>query len=216
MRSPIAAIIPALALAAASCGAPKLALPADPIGKAATCGVVAAADARLANTGNVSAPLAFAKQGQIVHYALLAGANGGEFSRDRVAAVMQRMQEIQEKVTEGKWQALVQPCQSAFPAANPAHAVALPEDPLQAEMGCYMLGKFMVKALAGQGNVYDEQLVQFGELNRKLDPKIGHALDRRGIRSEAARKAEQDSALANAAKLGSPAKVMDACTARYT
>lgn len=215
MRSAIAAIFPSFALVVAGCGDPKLALPADPIGRAATCGVVAAADARTANTGDVSAPLAFEKQGQIIHYALLAGASDGEFSLDRVAAVMQRMQEIQEKVTEGQWQALVQPCQSAFPEASPAHVVVLPQDPLQAEMGCYMLGKFMIKALAVQGSAYDEQLVAFGALNRKLDPKIASRLDRRGIRSEKARQAEQNSALAIAAKLGTPAKVMNACTARY-
>jgi hypothetical protein len=208
------ALVSCLALALSACGAQKIALPTDPIGMAATCGVVAAADARTASA-NVSAPLDFDKQGQIIHYALLAGIDGEGFSRDRVSAVMQRMQDIQEDVTEGKWRALVQPCQSAFPAANPALDVALPEDPLQAEMGCYMLGKFMVKALATQGSAYEEQLIKFGELNRKLDPRIARGLDRRNIRSETARHAQQDSALAAAASLGTPAKVMTACTERY-
>jgi hypothetical protein len=216
MRSPIAALIPALALAVTGCGAPKLALPADPIGKAATCGVVAAANARVANTSDVSAPLPFEKQGQIVHYALLAGADDGAFSLDRAAAVMQRMQEIQEDVTSGKWQDLVQPCQAAFPEASPSREVALPQDPLEAQLGCYMLSKFMVKALAAQSGAYDKELVTFGALNRDLDPKIAKSLDRRGIRSEKAREGQQDSALAKVAKLGTPAKVMGACTARFT
>lgn len=213
MRPPLA-FISCIAIALPSCTAQKIALPADAIGKAATCGVVAAADARTAST-NVSAPLAFEKQGQIIHYALLAGTDGNDFSRDRVAAVMQRMQAIQEEVTEGKWQALVQPCKTAFPNADPTLDVALPSDPLKAEMGCYMLGKFMVKALAAQGSAYDQQLLQFGELNRKLDSRIARGLDRRGIRSESARQAEQNSALAAATKLGTPAKVMDACAQRY-
>lgn len=207
-------IVPCLVFALSACGAQKIALPADPIGKAATCGVVAAADARTASA-NVAAPLGFDKQGQIIHYALLAGVDGKDFSRDRVAAVMKRMQDIQEDVTKSKWQALVQPCQSAFPTANPALDVALPEDPLKAEMSCYMLSKFMVKALATQGSAYEEQLIKFGALNRKLDPRIARGLDRRNIRSETARHAQQDSALAAAAGLGTPSKVMTACTDRY-
>jgi hypothetical protein len=215
MRSPLL-YVPALAMALSACGAPKLALPADPIGKAATCGVVAAADARAANAQQVSAPLSFDRQGQIIHYALLAGAEGDKFSREKAAAVVERMQAIQEDVTDGKWQALVQPCEAAYPEASSAQAVALPSDPLEAEMSCYTLGKFMVKALAVQGNAYEKQLLEFGTMGRNLDPKIGRGLDRRGIRSEAARLAQRDIALAKAAKLGSPAKVMDACTARYT
>lgn len=213
MRSPVA-LLPLLAIAVSACGAPKLALPSDPVGKAATCGVVAAADARSTST-QVSAPLAFDRQGQIFHYALLAGANDDHFSRDTVAAVMQRMQDIQDEITDGKWQALIQPCQAAFPQANPTQAVDLPSDPLEAEMGCYMLGKFMVKALSTQGSAYEKQLIEYGALNRKLDPKVARMLDRRGITSETARKTEQDSALSAAARLGSPARVMDACAERY-
>jgi len=215
MRSPII-LVPALALALSACGAPKLALPADPVGRAATCGVVAAAEGRAANPQQVSAPLSFERQGQIIHYALLAGAEGDHFSHNTAAAVVERMQAIQEDVTDGKWQALIQPCQAAFPQADPAQPVTLPRDPLEAEMGCYTLSKFMMRALAAQGNAYEEQLVRFGALGRALDPKIARALDRRGIRSEGARQAQSDAALATAAKIGSPAKVMDACTNRYT
>jgi hypothetical protein len=82
-------------------------------------------------------------------------------------------------------------------------------------MGCYTLGKFMVRALSTQGPAYEEQLLKYGELNRKLDPKVAVALNRRGIRSDEARKAEQDTALAKAVKLGTPTKVMNACSARY-
>ena len=213
MRSSIA-LVSGLAFALSSCGAPKLALPDDPIGKAATCGVVAAADAR--STTQVSAPLAIDAQGQIVHYALLTGAADGRFSQDKAAAVMQQMQQIKDKIVDGKWQALVGPCKAAFPEADPQRPVLLPKDVLQSEMGCYTLGKFMVKALSTQGPAYEEQLLKYGELNRKLDPKVAVALDRRGIRSEGARKAEQDNALAKAVKLGTPTKVMDACSARYT
>ena len=214
MRSPIV-LVSTAALALSACGAPKLALPADPIGKAATCGVVAAADARAANAEQVAAPLSFDRQGHIIHYALLAGAQGDRFSRTAAAAVVERMQVIQDAVTDGKWKALVQPCNAAYPEANSANAVTLPSDPLEAEMSCYTLSKFMAKALAVQGNAYEKQLLEFGTLGRNLDPRIGRGLDRRGIRSEAARLAQRDIALAKAARLGSPAKVMDACTARY-
>jgi hypothetical protein len=214
MRSTIA-LVPALTLALSACGAPQLALPLDPVGKAATCGVVAAADARATGGQNVGAPLSFERQGQIIHYALLAGSEGDHFSRDTAAAVVKRMQDIQEDVTEGKWQTLVQPCKDAFPQTNPATPISLPSDSLQAEMGCYSLGKFMVRALAVQGNAYEDKMLKYGELGTKLDPKIARALDRRGIKSESARQAQRDEALATVAKVGSPSKVMDACTDRY-
>ena len=159
MRSSIA-LVSGLAFALSSCGAPKLALPDDPIGKAATCGVVAAADAR--STTQVSAPLAIDAQGQIVHYALLTGAADGRFSQDKAAAVMQQMQQIKDKIVDGKWQALVGPCKAAFPEADPQRPVSLPKDVLQSEMGCYTLGKFMVKALSTQGPAYEEQLLKYG------------------------------------------------------
>ena len=212
MRSSVACVS-ALGFALSSCGAHKLALPADPIGKAATCAVVAAADAR--STTQVTAPLTIDAQGEIVHYALLAGAAEGHFSQDKAAAVMQQMQQIKDKIIDGKWQALVGPCKAAFPEADPQRPISLPKDTLESEMGCYTLGKFMVKALSTQGPAYEEQLLKYGELNRKLDPKVAVVLDRRGVRSDDARKAEQDSALAKVVKLGTPTKVMDACSARY-
>jgi len=213
MKTPYA-LVPMLALVVSGCGPQKLALPSDPIGRAATCGVVAAADARSKNQ-QVAAPLSFDKQGQIVHYALLAGAADQQFSRDKASAVIAQMQEIQDRITSGKWQDLVQPCEAAFPEANLSQSVSLPSDPLTSELSCYMLGKFMTKALASQGNAYEAQLLQYGELARALDPKVAVALEKRGIRSETARNVERNEALSTAAKLGPPSKVMDACSERY-
>lgn len=210
------ALVPAVALVLSACGAPKLTLPDDMVGKAATCGVVAAAHARAQNPENVAAPLAFENQAQIIHYALLAGAQGEQFSTDAASAAVQKMQEVQDDVTGGDWKALVQPCQVAFPEADLARSVRLPESAAEAQVGCYALGKFMMRALSAQGNAYEKQLLTYGALGRRLDPKIARTFDRRGIRSDDARQAEREKSLAAFAKLGSPAKVMDMCTTQFS
>lgn len=209
------AIIPVVALMLAGCGKPKLALPNDMVGKAATCGVVSAADARSADPNNIAAPLAFERQAQIVHYALLAGAQEEEFSTDTASAVVQKMQEIQEDVTGGKWKALVQPCQTAFPETDIARPVSLPASTSEAQIGCYTLGKFMMRALSVQGNAYEKQLLAYGQLGRDLDPKVARAFDQQGIKSDKARQKARDKLLSKFAKIGSPAKVLDACTAQF-
>lgn len=215
MRALIA-FTPVVALALAGCGTPKLALPDDLIGKAATCGVVAAADARAENPQNVAGELPFERQAQIIHYALLAGAQSEEFSTDMASAVVQKMQEIQEDVTGSDWKALVQPCKTAFPETDLARPVSLPEAAAEAQVGCYALGKFMMRALSVQGNAYEKQLLAYGKLGRDLDPRISHGFDQRGIRSDEARQTAREKALSKFAKLGSPAKVLDACTTRFS
>jgi hypothetical protein len=215
MRSAIA-LIPAVSLALGGCGSSKLALPDDFVGKAATCGVVAAADARAVNPQNVAAPLEFERQAHIVHYALLAGAQGEQFSTDAASAVVQKMQEVQEDVTGGDWKSLVQPCQTAFPETDINRAVTLPSGAAEAQLGCYTLGRFMMRALSVQGNAYEKQLLDYGALNRGLDPKIARSFDQRGIRSDEARQTARDKVLLKFAKLGSPAKVMTECTTRFS
>jgi hypothetical protein len=209
------ALITITALALAGCGKPKLALPDDAVGKAATCGVVAAADARAANPQSVAAPLAFDRQAQIIHYALLAGAQSEAFSTDTASAVVQKMQEVQEDVTSGDWKALVQPCQTAFPEADIARPVSLPTSAGDTQVGCYTLGKFMARALSVQGSAYEQQLLAYGKLGRDLDPKVARTFDQRGIRSDEARQTSRDKQLSKFAKLGSPAKVMEACVTRF-
>lgn len=211
----LSALAPVVALVIAGCGARELTLPEDSVGKAATCGVVAAAKARSDDPKNVAGSLAFERQAQIIHYALLAGAEGEQFSTDTASAVVQKMQDIQEEVTGGDWKALVQPCQTAFPETDLARPVALPEGASDAQVGCYALGKFMMRALSVQGNAYEKQLLAYGKLGRDLDPKVARSFDQRGITSDESRQAQRDKALAKFTKLGSPAKVMEACTARF-
>src|SRR3546814_4302137 len=89
------------ALLLAACGPKALSLPEQPIDRAATCGVVAAAEARAA-TPDIKQPLPFTAQGRILHYALLAGASGEEFSAETATAVNQRMSDLQEEITSGE------------------------------------------------------------------------------------------------------------------
>src|SRR5687768_18519696 len=111
-------LIPLAALLATACGPKLLTLPEDPVERAATCGVVAAASARSGST-DVKTPLTMEQQASILHYALLGGGEGKDFSQDRVAAVVQRMPELEAGITGAKWQELVQPCREAFPVTAP-------------------------------------------------------------------------------------------------
>src|SRR3546814_10718881 len=89
------------ALLFSACGPKALTLPEQPVDRAATCGVVAATEARAA-TPDIKQPLPFTAQGRILHYALLAGAEGEEFSAETATAVNQRMSDLQEEITSGE------------------------------------------------------------------------------------------------------------------
>jgi len=212
----VAIFAPALAgLVLAGCGQKELALPDDPVDRAATCGVVAAAKAR-AGTANIAAPLAFEEQGQIMHYAMLAAAEGKAFDTSRAAAVVSRMPEMESGITGGKWETLIEPCAKAYPATQISGPITLPADSLQAQTGCYALGAFLTRALGAQDAAYGERLAEYGAMNRDLDPKIGAGLARRGVGAKSDRAAEMRAeALAAVVKLGPPMTVMAACLDKY-
>lgn len=207
-------LLAAGALVLAGCGPKTLALPADPIEQAATCGVVAAAAAREAG-GDIAKPLAIEASGRILHHALLAASTGASFESDKAAAVTERMAVLGDSVTGGKWQALVAPCNAAFPVAASTAPPALPADPLDAQLGCTALGGWLSRALASQDAAYGDQLFAYRQLGTALEPRVDRALSARGIESDDARKAARDKALAAIAKAGSPVPVMAACEAKY-
>ena len=202
------------ALALGGCGPQTLTLPADPIEQAATCGVVSAAAAREAG-GDIAKPLSIEASGRILHHALLAASAGPSFESDKAAAVVERMAALGDSVTGGKWQALVAPCNAAFPITVSTAAPTLPVDTLDAQLGCTALGGWLSKALASQDEAYGTQLLAYRQLGTSLEPRVDRALSGRGIASDDARKAARDKALAAIAKSGSPVRVMTACEAKY-
>ena len=204
-------LIPAIALS--GCGPKALALPDDPIERAATCSVVAAADARVATgvKGNLSAEA----QGRIFHYPLLAASAGGSYDADIAAAVFKREHPIADAVTKGKWQDLKPACASAYPATT-VTAPELPAKPLDSAIECYMTVDFMRKALAGAGQSYAEAVTRYGALVNKLDPKVSTELTRAGIKGNDAIQTRRKQGLADSAKLGPPPAVIEACTRKYS
>ncbi|OHT21912.1 MULTISPECIES: hypothetical protein [Edaphosphingomonas] len=216
MRVVIAAPV-LMGLALSGCGPKALTLPDDPIDRAATCGVVAALGARAAGGGNVAAALPFDRQAGIMHYALLAGAEGKSFDQSRAAAVAARMPQLEAGISAGKWQDLAPACAAAYPQTQePAGGpIDLPQDALRAETGCYALGAFLNKTLGGPTSAYKDRLAEFTPMNRALDAKIGAGIAARGLKPDAA-VALRSEALATMVKLGPPAGVMASCVARFT
>lgn len=198
-------------VAVSACEKP-LALSADPIERAATCGVVAAAEARKGQA-DFRAPLSIEAQGKILHPALVVGGETPEFSQDKAAAVVKQMSERVDAVTDSDWEKLVEPCATAFPL--PAQAAALPSEPLTAALGCDALGRFMRAALASDGR-YEKVLAGYNKLESSLDSKVAPLLAKRGATSSEATQLEKRKALSVFAKLGRPDQVMDACVDRYT
>ena len=212
---PLMLLLP-LAVALASCGEKTaLTLPADPVDRAATCGVVAAASAREASA-SVEAPLTFEEQQRIVHYAMLAGAESESFAQDRAAAVAERMSTIESGITGGEWSVLVEPCRAAFPAARPTDAIALPDDPLESQFGCFMLADFLTTALRSQEADYGAELRGYEAMQRSLDARLGRTLAARGAMSMAQTQEARAQALATMVKLGPPDQVMQVCLERYS
>lgn len=197
-------------LLATGCAKQTLALAEDPVERAATCGVVAAAQART-SAPTIGDPLSMEGQGNVLRHALLAGAQAERFSNEAADAVVKRMPALVDQITEAKWKDLIAPCAQAYPVAQ----TALPEDPLTAALGCDALSGFMRDALSAGGD-YEEALFEYSRMERAVDGLIAPMLDRRGIVSEDARTVQRQKALSAIAKAGHPAKVMDACVARYS
>lgn len=201
------------AVALASCGPKTLALPDVPVDRAATCGVVAAAGAR-AKLGKVQGALPFDAQTRILHYALLAGAEGESFDADAAGDASKRMTELQDKITSGKWRDLAPACDAAYPAAN-ATQVTLPADKFEAGLQCDELANFLDKAMRSQESDYVAELGKVRDLGRKFDTTLGPGLRAKVGTDLPAQTAARHKALAAVAKLGPPAAVIRQCSARF-
>jgi hypothetical protein len=197
----------------AACGPKPLALPADPVDRAATCGVVAAATARTA-LADVKAPLPLAAQGRIFHYALLAASEGGEFKAETANAVNKRMPALQESITGGKWRDLAPACDVAYPLAAKTQ-VTLPAGRLDAQLACEELAEFTSVALDGEEVNFGNELAAYRRMRSDLNDALGPGLRARAGGGLEAQTGERRRALAAAAKLGSPIAVLDTCTERF-
>lgn len=201
------------ALLLASCGPEPLTLPDQPTDRAATCGIVAAAGARLAVT-DVSAPLPLAEHGRIVHYALLAATANGEYDTESAGAVSRRMQSLQAQVTAGEWQPLSAACKAAYPAAEKLD-IALPEDKFEAQIQCNELARFMTEALSGQASSYRNEIADYRHLHERLNDRIAPALNAKAGPEIGDQRKLRHRALAEASRLGAPIATLSRCLERF-
>lgn len=201
------------AILLSACGPKTLALPADPIDRAATCGVVAAAEARAASQ-DIQSALPFTEQTKILHYALLAGSEGESFAADKAQRVVTRMQELQEEITGGKWQELAPACRTAFPLAE-KEEVTLPADRFDAQLGCDEMADFMTTALQAQDADYGKQLNDYSALTRKFNHSLAPGLRARAGSNLEKQQEERREALATMAQAGTPSAVMQQCVERF-
>lgn len=198
-------------LVLAACGPKTLALPEEPVDRAATCGAVAAASGRAA-TG-VGAPLPLEAIGRVLHYPMLAGSAGESYSSDAAAQVQARMSELQDSVIESKWQELIEPCRSAFPATAVTD-VTLPSDRFQAQLGCDELSDFLRSSLQAQVE-YENELAEYRRLSNKLEPALASGLRSRAGSGIERQQEERRRALAVMANAGPPVMVLRQCLARF-
>jgi len=198
----------------AGCGPKKLALPTDPIDRAATCAVVSAASARAGNS-NVKADLDFAAQTRILHYAMLAASDGNRFDTPKASAVVSRMSELEGDVTAGKWQDLVQPCNQSFPLTAKVGGVELPAQRFEAAIGCYALGDFLTKSVTSREPATEEMMSKLMTMRRNLDATIGDGLKARGATKYESTLELKQEALVRMTRLGPPNETAQACTARF-
>ncbi|HYW15589.1 MAG TPA: hypothetical protein VE891_05480 [Allosphingosinicella sp.] len=203
----------ALALTLCACGSTPLELPADPVDRAATCGIVAAAAARTA-VADVQAPLPLAAQGKIFHYALLAASEGGRFEAETANRVNKRMREIEAGITGGEWEGLVPACDSAFPLTAKTD-VSLPSVRFEAQIACEELADFTGIALEGSERHFGNELAAYRRMRTELNDALAPGLRARAGSGTEAQIRERNRALAAAAMLGSPVAVLDKCRARF-
>lgn len=198
----------------AGCGPKKLALPTDPIDRAATCAVVSAAGARAGNS-DIKADLDFPAQTRILHYAMLAASDGNRFDTAKASAVVSRMSELEGDVTAGKWQDLVQPCNQSFPLATRTGGVELPTQRFEAAIGCYALGDFLTRTVTSKSPVTQEKMSELMTMRRNLDATIGNGLKARGASKYENTLELKQEALVRMTRLGPPNETAQACTARF-
>lgn len=148
-----------------------------------------------------------------MHYTMLSGAAGESFSSERAAEVQKRMAELQDSVSESRWQKLIPACRAAFPAAA-IKQVALPADRFEAQLGCDELGDFLRSALEEQEE-YLNELGKYRRLSDKLDSTLAIGLRSRVGSDTAAQQEERHKALATMAKAGPPVALMRECIARF-
>ncbi len=203
----------ACALTLSGCGAKALELPADPVDRAATCAVVAAAAARTA-VPDIKAPLPLAAQGKIFHHALLAASQDGAFEADTANRVNKRMRELEAGITGGKWQDLVPACDAAFPATTKTD-VSLPSGRFEAQIACEELAEFTSVALEGSEVHFGNELAGYRRMRTELNDALAPGLRARAGSSSEAQSRERKRALAAAAALGSPIPVLDKCRERF-
>lgn len=209
----LSAYLAAAVLALPGCTSEPLTLPEQPIDRAATCGVVAAIEAR-AGAADIKAPLPLEAQEHILHYALLAGSTGESFSAETASAVVTRMSDLQSEIGEDDWQELLPLCRRAFPEAWTFN-VELPRDRFDSKLQCDEIGKFISKSLQSQESSYRVRLNDYAEMARNLDRRLGPGLRVRAGEELEAQQAVRRQALAAAAKLGRPTPVLDKCVERY-
>jgi hypothetical protein len=204
------------ALMLSSCSSGPPALPEDLVERAATCAVVAASEGRATLT-DAATPLELPRQSQIVHYALLAGAADPGFSADNANAVVTRMQALQSRISGDDWKPLAPLCKEAFPEADLGRDVTLPETAEEAQLDCFALGGFMVRALQAYEESYQKTVIQYNGVVAKVEPLVKAEMKKNGVTDDDTekRRAAKNAALVKAAKLGPPAKVMDACVQRF-
>jgi hypothetical protein len=196
-----------------ACGGPKaVALPEDPVDRAATCGVVTAASARVGT--DVNAPLPLEAQGRILHFTLLAASAEGSFEPEAARSAGERMRALEHEVTSGKWQALVPQCHAAYPVVG-KETIELPRARLDAQLACEELAQFLVVALEGKETGYANELAEYRTLRRELNDELAPGLRARAGRDRDRQQDERHRALAAAARLGTPTAVMAACRKRF-
>lgn len=203
-------LVSALALSLTACGSKSL--PDDLIGKAGTCAVVAASEAREA-VKDPEAALPIDQQSRVIHFALLAGASDPKFSSDVANATVKQMQMVTDTMGENAWKKFVEPCKQAFPEADLARDPKLPDDPAKAKLICYALGGFMSRALSAYEETYSDETAKYDGMVDTVTPDVIPA----GTKVEDGRKPKIDTgpALAEAAKLGPPSKILATCVQQY-
>lgn len=202
----------AAALVLGGCASKAPELPDEPIARAATCGVVAAASER--EVAGVKGDLPAPAQERIFHYPLLAGSAGSGFDDDRAQKVFQAMPKLFDSVTQSGWKTLRPACAKAYPQTQVAQPT-LPANRLDSMLQCYVMTDFMRKSLGSAGASYGETSLRYGIFTTKLDGQVSPALARAGIKNGPALQAKRGEALAAAARMGQPGAVIAACMKKY-
>jgi hypothetical protein len=198
--------------------APKpvaLALPGDPVERAATCSGAYLARAQL-QPGFEQNGISEEDMSRVIHPAYIDAGSSGQVEQGRLELSGNKSPlKAAEFRKNGKAEAAIAACEQAYPALRRGSFKALPADDVTARAVCAATAGALAQTYEATEGVRSERMPQIARLMVELVDPVTADFERKGITDLEAMNGELRRALAESMRSGPPGEVVTACLARF-